>query len=513
MTATPIHPAASLTRPRAVVTGLLGVGSALAVGDLVAGLVAPASSPFLTVGDQFVRLTPEWLKQFAIATFGTADKLALLTGMALVITGLGVAAGLLARRRPAPGVAVVVAMGVTALVTTVLAPAFRPVELLAPAVALLVGPTVFLAVHAAFTRAARDGLGAAAPLSRRQALSLAGGVAVVSLGATVAGRLLAAAPSTSGPAALALPPAPPVPALPPDATLPGAPAWLTPTADFYRIDTALQVPRVDTASWTLRVHGMVERELTLSLDQLRARRVVEVPITMVCVSNPVGGALISNARFTGVRLADLLAEAGIGPGAQQLLSTSVDGFTTGTPVDVVTDGRDALLAFGMNGEALPVEHGFPVRMVVPGLYGYVSGCKWITDIEVTTWDAATAYWAERGWAREGPVKTQSRIDTPVAGASVPAGRVVVAGTSWAPHVGITRVEVAVDGGTWVPARLGADVGADTWRMWRTEIELGPGEHTLRVRATDRTGTVQTEREQVSIPDGATGRHTVPVTAV
>ncbi|MER7439126.1 molybdopterin-dependent oxidoreductase, partial [Pseudonocardia alni] len=354
---------------------------------------------------------------------------------------------------------------------------------------------------------------AAAPLSRRQALSLAGGVAVGSLGATVAGRLLAAAPSTSGPAALALPPAPPVPALPPDATLPGAPAWLTPTADFYRIDTALQVPRVDTASWTLRVHGMVERELTLSLDQLRARRVVEVPITMVCVSNPVGGALISNARFTGVRLADLLAEAGIGPGAQQLLSTSADGFTTGTPVDVVTDGRDALLAFGMNGEALPVEHGFPVRMVVPGLYGYVSGCKWITDIEVTTWDAATPYWAERGWAREGPVKTQSRIDTPVAGASVPAGWVVVAGTSWAPHVGITRVEVAVDGGTWVPARLGADVGADTWRMWRTEIELGPGEHTLRVRATDRTGTVQTEREQVSIPDGATGRHTVPVTAV
>nr|WP_083474215.1 sulfite oxidase [Pseudonocardia sp. AL041005-10] len=513
MTVTPARPAASLTRPRALATGLLGVGSALAVGDLVAGLVAPASSPFLTVGDQFVRLTPEWLKQFAIAAFGTADKLALLTGMALVITGLAAAAGLAARRRPAPGLAVLVAMGVVALVTTVSAPAFTPVGLLAPVAALLVGPTVFLAVHAAFARAARPRRGTTAAVSRRRALGLAGGAAVASLAAATGGRLLAAAPSTSGPAALALPSAPPVPALPPDASLPGAPAWLTPTADFYRIDTALQVPRVDAASWTLRVHGMVERELTLSLDQLRARRVVEVPITMVCVSNPVGGALISNARFTGVRLADLLAEAGIGPGAQQLLSTSVDGFTTGTPVDVVTDGRDALLAFGMNGEALPVEHGFPVRMVVPGLYGYVSGCKWITDIEVTTWDAATPYWAERGWAREGPVKTQSRIDTPVAGASVPAGRVVVAGTSWAPHVGITRVEVAVDGGTWVPARLGADVGADTWRMWRTEIELGPGEHTLRVRATDRTGTVQTEREQVSIPDGATGRHTVPVTAV
>ncbi|WP_308015463.1 molybdopterin-dependent oxidoreductase [Pseudonocardia sp. ICBG1293] len=513
MTVTPTRTTGSLSRAGAVVTGLLGVGSALAAGDLVAGLASPASSPFLTVGDQFVRLTPEWLKQFAITTFGTADKLALLTGMALVITGLAAAAGLVARRRPAPGLAVVVAMGVTALLTTVAAPAFRPVDLTAPVAALLVGPSVFLAVHAAFVRANRPRRGTTAAVSRRRALGLAGGTAVVSLAAAVAGRLLAAGPPSAGPAALALPPAPPVPSLPPDASLPGTPPWLTPTADFYRIDTALQVPRVDAASWTLRVHGMVERELTLSLADLRARRVVEVPITMVCVSNPVGGTLVSNARFTGVRLADLLAEAGIAPGAQQLLSTSVDGFTTGTPVGVVTDGRDALLAFGMNGAALPVEHGFPVRMVVPGLYGYVSGCKWITDIEVTTRDAATPYWAERGWAREGPVKTQSRIDTPVAGASVPAGRVAVAGTSWAPHGGITRVEVSVDGGPWGRALLGADLGADSWRMWRTEIELVPGEHTLRVRATDRTGTVQTEREQVSIPDGATGRHTVPVTAV
>ncbi|MEJ8279876.1 molybdopterin-dependent oxidoreductase [Pseudonocardia spirodelae] len=511
MTVAPLRAPTTLTTPWALLTGILGVGSALAAGDLVAGLVAPASSPFLVVGDRFVRLTPEWLKQAAIAAFGTGDKLALLTGMAVVLAVLAVLAGLAGRRRPGPGIAVVVATGAVALVTTTLAPTFRAVDLLAPLAALLVGTAVYAAVRAAAAGAARPARHGAG-VSRRRALALAGGVAAGSLLAGAAGRLLAAAPATSG-AAVALPPAPPAPSLPPDASLPGTPAWLTPSADFYRIDTALQVPRVDPAAWTLRLHGMVERELTLTLADLRSRRVVEAPVTMVCVSNPVGGTLVSNARFTGVRLADLLAEAGVRPGAEQLLSTSVDGFTTGTPVRVVTDGREALLAFGMNGAALPVEHGFPVRMVVPGLYGYVSGCKWITDIEVTTWAGATPYWAERGWAREGPVKTQSRIDTPAAGATVPSGRVAVAGTSWAPHVGITRVEVAVDGGAWVPARLGAEVGVDSWRMWRTEIELGPGEHTLSVRATDRTGTVQTGREQVSIPDGATGRHTVPVTAV
>ncbi|MEQ3554346.1 molybdopterin-dependent oxidoreductase [Pseudonocardia nematodicida] len=536
-----------LSRGRAVLTGVLGVGSALAAGDLVAGLVSPPSSPFLAVGDQFVRLTPEWLKDAAIAAFGVYDKTALLTGMGAVLGVLAVLAGLVARRRPGPGLAVIAGMGLLAAVCTQAAPTAAPADLLAPAVALVTGVAVFAGLHRALgvtdpgrvrpgggtrgaatpgappaRRAPADraepspGLRSAlrdAPVRRRRALTLAGGVALGSLAAGAAGRLLASragAQTVIALPAVAIDRVPPPPA---GVDLPGAPSWLTPVGDFYRIDTALQVPRIDPASWTLRIHGMVERELTLTFAELEARPLVERPITMVCVSNPVGGDLISTARFLGVRLADLLAEAGVRTGAEQLLSTSVDGFTTSTPVDVATDGRDALLAIGMNGAALPVEHGFPVRMVVPGLYGYVSGCKWITDIELTTWDAAPAYWTERGWAPRGPVKTQSRIDTPAAGASVPAGRVAVAGTAWALHVGITRVEVAVDDGPWRPAELGADGGADTWRMWRTTVDLAAGARTLRVRATDRTGTVQTEQEQPVVPDGATGWSAVPVTVV
>ncbi|MFP5070436.1 molybdopterin-dependent oxidoreductase [Pseudonocardia nantongensis] len=514
---TPPAPLSVLPRGRAVLTGVLGVGSALAAGDLVAGLVAPPSSPFLAVGDQFIRITPEWLKQLAIGLFGVYDKVALLAGMAVVIAVLAVVAGLVARRRPGPGLAVVTVLGLLALVCTVIAPAFGAPDLIAPLVALVVGTAVFGALHRAFARATTTGeaTGPGAGLARRRALSLAGGVALGSVAAAAGGRLLGGSSAGASPSAVGpLPPAPQprASALPPDVDFPGTPAWLTPTRDFYRIDTALQVPRVPVASWTLRVHGMVERELNLTFDALRARRLIEVPITMTCVSNPVGGNLMSNARFLGVPLAELLAEAGVRPGAEQLLSTSVDGFTTGTAIGPVTDGRDAMLAIGMNGEALPVEHGFPVRMVVPGLYGYVSGCKWITDIEVTTWAARQSYWLERGWGREGPIKTQSRIDTPAADATVPAGPVTVAGTSWAQRVGINRVEVSVDGGGWRPAELGAEVGVDTWRMWRTTVDLAPGSHTLRVRATDRTGTVQTGREQVSIPDGATGWHTVPVTA-
>lgn len=525
----PARPAAVLPAGRAVLTGVLGVGSALAAGDLVAGAVSPSSSPFLAVGDQFVRLTPEWLKQLAIGLFGIHDKTALLAGMALVITLLAVVAGLVSRRGPWPGTAVVAGMGVLGLASTLVAPAFGAVDLVAPVSALVVGTVVFAVLHRAVTRATaappsgRHGAdrtdrqvpaGGPGGVDRRRAMALAGVVTLGSVAAAAGGRLLSAtagaSPQAVGP--LPAPPQPRVPVVPPDADFPGTPRWLTATGDFYRIDTALQVPRVPVTSWSLRVHGMVARELNLDFDALRARRLVEVPITMTCVSNPVGGTLVSNARFLGVPLAGLLAEAGVQPGAEQLLSTSVDGFTTGTPVDVVTDGRDAMLAIGMNGEALPVEHGFPVRMVVPGLYGYVSGCKWITDIEVTTWEARTAYWQARDWAREAPIKTQSRIDTPAADAAVPAGRVTVAGTAWAQHVGIDRVEVSVDGGGWRPAELGAEVSVDTWRMWRTTVDLSPGAHTLRVRATDRTGTLQTGREQVSIPDGATGWHTVSVTA-
>lgn len=255
---------------------------------------------------------------------------------------------------------------------------------------------------------------------------------------------------------------------------------------------------------------MADRELRLSYDDLRSRRLIEAPITMTCVSNEVGGSLISNAMFLGVPLADLLAEAGVRPGATQIVSTSVDGFTTGTPVDVVTDGRDAMLAIGQNGRPLPVEHGFPVRMVVPGLYGFVSGCKWITDIELTTFEAFTPYWEQRGWAERAPIKTQSRIEAPRPDATLPAGRVTVAGTAWAQHTGIAAVEVRADGGGWQAAELADEVDIDSWRMWKNTLELPPGRHRLQVRATDRSGYTQTPQPSLTIPDGATGWHTVTV---
>ncbi|NEE22067.1 molybdopterin-dependent oxidoreductase, partial [Streptomyces sp. SID7499] len=299
--------------------------------------------------------------------------------------------------------------------------------------------------------------------------------------------------------------------------IPGVSSFITPNGDFYRVDTALVVPKVDATAWRLRIHGKgVTRPVTLTFDDLLRRALVERDITLTCVSNEVGGPYVGNARWTGVRLADLLAECGVEPPsrggpADQLVARSVDGMTLGTPVEEVMDGRDALLALGMNGEPLPFAHGFPVRMVVPGLYGFVSACKWLTEIELTTFDAYDPYWVERGWARRAPVKTGSRIDVPRPFARPKAGTVMVAGVAWAQHRGIDTVEVRVDDGPWQKARLAAEDTGDTWRQWSYAWPATRGGHTLTVRATDRTGQVQTGKRTRTIPDGASGRHSVVVT--
>lgn len=291
----------------------------------------------------------------------------------------------------------------------------------------------------------------------------------------------------------------------------GTPTIITSNEDFYTIHTAFVVPRLRAEDWQLRIHGMVDNPMTLTYDDLRARPLVERTLTLACVSNPVGGDLISTANFVGVDLAEVLAEAGIRRGAEQLFSTSHDGFTAGTPIDVVTErDRGSMLAIGMNGVPLPVEHGFPVRMVVPGLYGFVSATKWLVDLEVTTWKARTPYWLPRGWAREAPVKTHSRIDTPRG--EVKAGKVTVAGTAWAPHTGIEAVEVRVGEGDWQPAQLATEVSKDTWRMWRATVDLPSGTHRIACRATDRSGYTQTGEEAPVAPNGATGWHSIEVTA-
>ncbi|MBB1245250.1 molybdopterin-dependent oxidoreductase, partial [Streptomyces durbertensis] len=299
--------------------------------------------------------------------------------------------------------------------------------------------------------------------------------------------------------------------------VPGISEYTTPNADFYRVDTALVVPKVDAESWRLRVHGRgITGTRTHTFAELLSRPLIERDITLTCVSNEVGGPYVGNARWLGVPLADLLAEAGVRPPsrggpADQLVARSVDGMTLGTPVEDVMDGRDAMLAVGMNGEPLPFRHGFPVRMLVPGLYGYVSACKWIESIELTTFDAYDPYWVKRNWARRAPIKTQARIDTPKPFARVPAGTVTVAGVAWAQRRGVRRVEVRVDDGPWREADLAVENTVDTWRPWSYRWQAEQGGHTITVRATDGTGRVQTEKRARPIPNGASGRHNVFVT--
>ncbi|MGS2806276.1 molybdopterin-dependent oxidoreductase [Nocardia sp. MW-W600-9] len=354
---------------------------------------------------------------------------------------------------------------------------------------------------------------AAVTAGRRRVLGGIAATGVMALGAGLAGRLLGGARGdvSAERATVELPgPATPLPELPAEADLrvPGITPYLTPADEFYRIDTALIVPQLSTADWSLRIHGMVDREILLTWDDLARRTPVEHLVTLACVSNPVNGDLIGNARWLGYRLDELLAEAGPHPDADMVLSHSKDGWTAGSPLAALTDGRDALLAIGMNGAPLPTQHGYPARLVVPGLYGYVSATKWVTELEVTRFDKATAYWTRRGWSAQGPIKTGTRIDTPRGRGRIPQGRTTIAGVAWAQQRGITGVEVQIDNGDWRPARLSTEVSIDTWRQWVYDWDATAGQHTIRARAIDNTGTPQTAVEQDVVPDGATGYPTV-----
>lgn len=477
------------------------------------------------MGGAAIDRTPAPVKDWAIRTFGESDKLVLQLGIVAVLAALAVVLGLVALRHRRVGAAGVLLFGVVGAVAATsrpdsdsftdgvpsLAGALAGAALLRWLTGLLIAPA----------RAAASASGEG--WDRRGFLIAASAAAVASTGAGVVGRTLGASrarDATSSRAAVVLPRPDSLAApVPKGAQLrvAGVSRFVTPNKDFYRVDTALVVPTVDATRWRLRIHGRgVRRPLTLTFQDLLDRELVERDITLACVSNEVGGPYVGNARWIGVRLADLLAEAGVKPPskggpADQLVARSVDGMTLGTPVEDVMDGRDALLAVGMNGEPLPFDHGFPVRMVVPGLYGYVSACKWIEDIELTTFDAYDPYWVKRTWAREAPIKTQSRIDTPKPFARPAAGIVMVAGVAWAQHRGIDVVEVRVDDAPWERADLATEGTIDTWRQWSFPWKATPGSHTLTVRATDRTGQTQTEKRTRTIPDGASGWHSVVVT--
>jgi DMSO/TMAO reductase YedYZ molybdopterin-dependent catalytic subunit len=349
---------------------------------------------------------------------------------------------------------------------------------------------------------------------RRSFLTASAATVGIAAGAGLAGRLLAERGSVaSARKALRIPQPTVTPAaLPAEVNLnvPGISPFITSNANFYRVDTAIVLPQVDPASWQLRIHGMVEREITISFDELIKRPLIEDYVTLCCVSEPIGGPYIGNALWLGTKLSSLLREAGIRAGADQLMCTSVDGFTSGTPVQTVMDGRDALLAVAMNGTALPVAHGFPARMVVPGLYGYVSATKWVTDINVTTFAGNYAYWAQRGWSQQAPIKTECRIDVPSGSNQVPAGRTAIAGVAWAQHKGIDAVHVRVDSGPWQQATLAVVPGIDTWRQWVWEWDAPRGNHLIEARATDATGYTQTHLDAQPEPNGASGYPMVQV---
>ncbi|MFI8593050.1 molybdopterin-dependent oxidoreductase [Microbacterium sp. NPDC078428] len=493
------------------VAGIVAAATGTALGELTAAIFAPESSPFAAIGGFLIDTAPPWAKDAAIALFGTADKIALLIGIALVLLAVSAGAGLLERVRPPSGRVVLALLGIAG-VAAALSRANAPTGAWIPSAVAAAASVLLLSV---LVRRSDPLLGPTEDASRRRFLITAGIAAGVTIAAAIGATAVRAGRSAASAVreAIRLPvPAAAAPEVPAGAELgiDGLAPVVTPNAQFYRIDTALVVPDIAPADWSLRIHGLVDREIVLRWDELLALPLEESHTTLACVSNEVGGDLIGTALWLGYPIRELLARAGVQEDADMVLSRSIDGFTASSPLEALTDDRNAILAVGMNGEPLPAEHGFPVRMVVPGLYGYVSATKWVTELEVTRFDRARAYWTDRGWSERGPVKLQSRIDVPRRGAAVDAGNRVIAGVAWQQHTGVAGVEVQVDEGPWRSATLASAISDDTWVQWSIPWEATTGEHTVRCRATNAEGQTQTSERVGVVPDGATGWHEVSV---
>ena len=499
-------------RSRAL-SGVAAVAFAVGITQLLAAPFGRRADALNAVGSAVIDRTPGPLKEWAIQTFGTADKLFLSVTILVVIGVLAAAAGAWESTRRPVGSVLIAAAGLAGCAAILSRPGGRLLDVIPTVVGILAG---ILVLRILTRKAARQQHDSTPDTARRQSLTafavLTAGVLAGVVGGIVGRRLQSVAGERN---AAVLPtarkPAAPIPAgvQPKDVALP---SFITRNADFYRIDTALLAPQVSRNDWRLRIHGMVDREITYNFGNLDEFEVIEKVVTLTCVSNPVGGDLIGNAVWRGYRVRDLLSRAGIHDDADMVLSTSADGFTAGTPVEALTDERESLLAIVMNGEALPVEHGYPARLVVPGLYGYVSATKWVTDLELTRFDRAQAYWTRLGWSARAPIKTESRIDVPRAGQRMTVGPVTFGGVAWAQNRGVRSVEVRIDDGPWQAAELGDNYSNDTWRLWSYRWTATPGSHTMSVRATDNTGAVQTAEQAPVMPDGATGWHTVVFTA-
>ncbi|MEU4395158.1 molybdopterin-dependent oxidoreductase [Kribbella sp. NPDC023855] len=518
-------------RALAALGGLLAAGAGLGLGELTAAL-AGGTSPVVGVGTQLIDLAPGAAKDFAVKNLGTADKPVLIGTVLLAVAVFALVAGAIGATKPRVAVALTVLLGALAILAAATGRTLATnhfVQVLPGVITLLIATIGMLLVLRALPPNPFGGAGrrkipaaegpttteAAAPegFDRRRFMGTAMALGVAGVGGLGTSLVLPGGVSEATRRAIRLPlPASRAKAIPAAAMseVQGVSRFVTPNPSFYRVDTLLTVPKVDPRTWELRIHGLVDRELRLSFADLLNRRLIERDITLTCVSNEVGGPYVGNARWIGVPIAELLREAGVRDGADAVKSTSVDGLTIGTPLQALTDGRDAMLAVGMNGEPLPFEHGFPVRMVVPGLYGYVSATKWIVDFEVTRFSEFSAYWTDRGWSVEAPIKTSSRIDVPKGFARIKAGPAVAAGVAWAQYRGIAKVEVQVDDGDWQSATLAAEDTIDTWRQWTFRWNATPGNHKLTVRATDATGEVQTADRAAPRPNGSSGLHNTVV---
>jgi len=477
-------------------TGALATAAGLAITELLAGVLRVRASPVVAIGETVIALTPGGIAHKIIGLVGHADKPLAIGSVVVVILALGALVGRSWSAHRGFALGAIVAF----VVLGMFAVSSRPNTGSLTASLCIAGGIVTMALLDGLNRE-REG---DADHSRRVFLRNAG---LVAAGAAVAvgfGRWVGHSRTVveQARARLRLPTRTVATPMGADLLVSGVQPWRTPPGDFYRIDTALTVPLIEPGEWRLRIHGMVDKEMTLTYQDLLDRGLSDAWITLCCVSNEVGGDLIGNTVWSGVPIKAILDEVGVQQGADALLSTSHDGWTCGTPLEALADGRDSLLAVAMDGEPLPIEHGFPVRQVVPGLYGYVSATKWVVDWEITRFQDFSAYWTERGWSPLGPIKTQSRIDVP--GGKAKAGVVKVAGVAWAQQRGIKAVEVRVDGGVWNQATLAKVPNIDTWAQWVWDWDAQPGDHRLEVRATDSTGTPQTAKRADVLPDGATG---------
>lgn len=485
--------------------GVVAGAGAVALSEATAWALRSDTSPVGAVAAVVRDATPGALAELLIGLVGSADKPLLLGGTVVLLLAVCGYAASWARRAPLVPDLVFLALAAVGFAAVM----SRPAPGTAAALALVVGVMTWVVTLRLLTGPVLDDRPegrSGEQEGRRRFLKRAGLVVGVVAVLTVAGRAAGGVRRgvEQSRRLLRLPVTPGEVPVRAELGVEGIAPWRTPNEEFYLIHTALASPAIRPEDWSLRIHGMVDREVRITYQDLIERRLTEAWVTLCCVSNPVGGDLVGNAHWSGVPVRELLAEAGVRDGADAVLQTSQDGWTCGTPLDALTDDRDALLAVAMNGKPLPVDHGFPVRMVVPGLYGYVSATKWLVDLEVTRFDEVAAYWTERGWSERGPVKTMSRVDVPQGGSDVEAGSVVVGGVAWAQHTGIAKVEVQVDGGPWAEATLGGSENDDTWVQWRLRVDVEPGEHEAVVRATDKSGYTQTAARADVVPDGATG---------